>query len=77
MDKRRRPDRTAADELRSFPFKAVLSIEEYAPTDGFFGDPSLCSEELGQQLAERTADRIADEVRRYLSKFPTRTKRSA
>jgi creatinine amidohydrolase len=77
MDKRQLPDRTAADTLRSFPFKAVLSIEEYAPTNGFFGDPSLCSEQLGQQVAERTAERIAAEVRRYLTKFPTRTKRSA
>ena len=77
MDKRKLPDRAAADTLRSFPFKAVLSIEEYAPTDGFFGDPSLCSEQLGQQIAERTADRIAAEVRRYLTKFPARAKRTA
>jgi creatinine amidohydrolase len=77
MEKRRRPDRTAADVLRSFPFKTTLSIEEYAPTDGFFGDPSLCSEQLGQQVAERTADRIAAEVKRYLAEFPSRTKRPA
>lgn len=77
LEKRRSPDRSAADELRSFPFKSVLSIEEYAPTDGFFGDPSLCSQELGQQVAERTADRIAAEVRRYLTKFPVRAKRRA
>ena len=77
MDKRREPDRSGADALRSFPFKAVLSIEEYAPTDGFFGNPSLCSVDLGQHVAERTADRIAAEVRRYLETFPTRTKRRA
>ena len=77
MDKRRKPDRGPADSLRSFPFKAVLSIEEYAPTDGFFGDPSLCSEALGKTIAERTADQIAAEVRRFLKAFPERKKRSA
>jgi hypothetical protein len=33
--------------------------------------------QLGQQVAERTADRIVAEVKRYLSEFPSRTKRSA
>jgi creatinine amidohydrolase len=76
MEKRRKPDRGPADSLRSFPFKAVLSIEEYAPTDGFFGDPSLCSEALGKRIAERTAEQIAAEVHRFLAAFPKRKKKS-
>ena len=75
MDKRKTPDRARADLLRSFPFKTILAIEEYAPTDGFFGDPALCSEKLGEQIAERTADRIATEVKRFLTAFPKRTRR--
>ncbi len=72
LHKRSRPDRSSADALRSFPFKSILNIEEYAPTNGFFGDPSLCSEELGERIANMTADRIAAEIRRYLEAFPTR-----
>lgn len=75
MDKRRKPDRGPADLLRSFPFKAVLNIEEMAPTDGFFGDPSIVSRGLGERIAEKTAERIASEVRRFLEAFPKRTQR--
>lgn len=75
MDKRRKPDRGPADTLRSFPFKSILNIEEYAPTDGFFGDPSLCSEDLGERLAEATAEVITREVKRYLNTFPQRSSR--
>ena len=77
LDKRRKPDRGPADVLRSFPFKSVLNIEEYAPTEGFFGDPSICSGELGETLADKTADAIAAEVRRYLQAFPERRSRGS
>jgi len=77
MDKRRKPDRGPADLLRSFPFKAVLNIEEMAPTDGFFGDPSLVSRGLGERIAEKTAEKIAAEVQRFLAAFPKRTRRGA
>lgn len=72
MDRLRKPDRGPADTLRSFPFKSILNMEEYAPTDGFFGDPSICSEELGVRIAENTSKVIAAEVLRYLEAFPTR-----
>jgi creatinine amidohydrolase/Fe(II)-dependent formamide hydrolase-like protein len=77
LDKRRKPDRAYADTLRSLPFKSILNIEEYAPTDGFFGDPGLCSEELGERIARKTAEVIAAEIRRYLEKFPKRWQREA
>jgi creatinine amidohydrolase len=75
MEKRKKPDRGPADLLRSFPFKAVLNIEEVAPTDGFFGDPALVSQQLGERVAENTADKIAADVRRFLEAFPKRTKK--
>lgn len=75
MDKRIKPDRGPADLLRSFPFRAVLNIEEVAPTDGFFGDPSIVSQELGERIAANTAEKIAADVRRFLEAFPKRTKR--
>ncbi|TCT03597.1 creatininase family protein [Aquabacter spiritensis] len=77
LDKRKKPDRHLADAIRSFPFKAVLNMEEFAPTDGFFGDPGICSEELGERIADSTASRIASEVLRYLEIFPARTQRIA
>jgi creatinine amidohydrolase/Fe(II)-dependent formamide hydrolase-like protein len=77
MDKRKKPDRGPIDLLRSFPFRAVLNIEEMAPTDGFFGDPEITSPGLGEQIATRTSERIASEVRRFLEAFPERTTRSA
>jgi creatinine amidohydrolase len=77
MDKRKKPDRGPADMLRSFPFKAVLNIEEMAPTDGFFGDPSIVSQGLGERVVEKTAEKIAADVLRYLEAFPKRTKRSS
>jgi creatinine amidohydrolase len=75
LDKRAVPDRTLADVLRSFPFRSVMFVEEYMPTDGFMGDPSLCSAELGERIAERTAEFIAAEVRRYLALFEGRAQR--
>jgi len=75
MEKRKKPDRGPADLLRSFPFKAVLNIEEVAPTDGFFGDPAFVSQQLGERVAENTADKIAAEVLRFLEAFPKRTKK--
>ena len=72
LTKREVPDRSYADALRSFPFRAVLSVEEYSPTKGVFGDPSYCSEELGKRVVKSTAARIAEEVRRYLEVFPAR-----
>ena len=77
MDKRKKPDRGPSDVLRSFPFKAVLNIEQVAPTDGFFGDPAIVSQGLGERVAEKTAEKIASEVKRFLEAFPTRTKRTA
>ncbi len=77
LDRRQKPDRAPADTLRSFPFKAILNIEEYAPTEGFFGDPSLCSEHLGERIAEKTSEVIASEVLRYLEQFPQRWRREA
>jgi creatinine amidohydrolase len=77
LDRRQKPDRGPADTLRSFPFKSILNMEEYAPTAGFFGDPGICSEELGQRIAENTSKVIAAEVRRYLEAFPTRWKKEA
>jgi creatinine amidohydrolase len=77
MDKRKTPDRDRIDLLRSFPFRAVLNIEEMAPTDGFFGDPAITSPALGEQIATRTSERIASEVKRFLESFPSRTTRSA
>ncbi len=76
MDKRIKPDRGPADMLRSFPFKAVLNMEEVAPVDGFFGDPSAVSKKLGERVVEKTADKIAADVRRFLEAFPVRKRRS-
>lgn len=76
LDRRRIPDRSKADALRSFPFKSVLNMEETAPTEGFFGDPSYCSAQLGERVAQRTAEVIASGVRRYLNEFPRRFERS-
>jgi creatinine amidohydrolase len=76
MDKRRKPDRGPVDLLRSFPFRAVLNIEEMAPTDGFFGDPGITSPELGEQVVARTSEKIAAEVQRFLAAFPKRTARN-
>ena len=45
------------------------------PTNGFMGDPSLASAELGERVAERTAEHIAAEVRRYLTLFSGRRQR--
>ena len=77
MDKRKKPDRGPADMLRSFPFRAVLNIEEVAPTDGYFGDPAIVSQGLGERIAEKTAEQIAADVRRFLEAFPKRKKRSS
>ncbi len=77
MDKRKKPDRGPADMLRSFPFRAVLNIEEVAPTDGYFGDPAIVSQGLGERIAEKTAEQIASDVRRFLEAFPKRKKRSS
>jgi len=77
MDKRKKPDRTTVDLLRTFPFRPVLNIEEMAPTDGFFGDPEITSPELGEQIATRTAERIASEVQRFMAAFPERKSRGA
>jgi creatinine amidohydrolase/Fe(II)-dependent formamide hydrolase-like protein len=63
--------------LRSFPFRAVLNIEEVAPTDGYFGDPAIVSQGLGERIAEKTAEQIAADVRRFLEAFPKRKKRSS
>ena len=76
MDKRKKPDRTTVDLLRTFPFRPVLNIEEMAPTDGFFGDPAITSAELGEQVATRTSEKIASEVLRFLEAFPKRTTRN-
>ncbi|MEP7206741.1 MAG: creatininase family protein [Casimicrobiaceae bacterium] len=75
MDKRTKPDRGPVDMLRSFPFRAVLNIEEIAPTDGFFGDPEITSPKLGEQIVTRTSEKIAADVRRFLDAFPKRTTR--
>jgi creatinine amidohydrolase len=75
MEKREVPDRTMADALRSFPFHSVMFAEEYMITNGFMGDPSLCSAELGERIAENTAEHIAREVRRYLQVFEGRKRR--
>jgi len=75
LDKRTVPDRTKADAIRSFPFKSVMFVEEYMAPEGFMGDPSICSAELGEQIAERTAQFIAAEVRRYLEQFGARERR--
>lgn len=77
LDKRLKPDRTRADVLRSLPFRSILSMEEWAPSNGFFGDPSYCSEELGHRIVERTAEYITAEVQRYLDTFPERFRRNA
>lgn len=75
LDRRQTPDRSKADALRSFPFKSILSMEETAPTEGFFGDPSYCSTVLGERVAQKTAEVIAAEVQRYLKEFPERFER--
>lgn len=75
MDKRAVPDRTRADAARSFPFHSVMFAEEYMTPEGFMGDPSLCSEELGERIARNTADHIANEVKRYLAIFEGRKRR--
>jgi len=77
MNKRKKPNRGPVDLLRSFPFKAVLNIEEIAPTDGFFGDPEITSKGLGERIVEKTSEKIAAEVLRYLEAFPVRTKRKS
>ncbi len=77
MDKLQKPDRGPADTLRSFPFRSALNMEEYAPTDGFFGDPSICSMELGETITEHTSTVIAEEVRRYLKAFPKRWRKES
>ncbi len=75
MDKRTKPDRGPVDLLRTFPFRPVLNIEEMAPTNGFFGDPSITSPELGERIVAKTSERIASEVKRFLEAFPKRTSR--
>jgi creatinine amidohydrolase len=75
LDRRRVPDRRLADALRSFPFRSVMLVEEYMGEAGFMGDPSLCSAELGERIADRTAVFIAAEVRRYLAVFEGRRRR--
>jgi creatinine amidohydrolase len=75
MDRRTVPDRTKADTIRSFPFRSVMFVEEYMAPEGFMGDPSICSAELGEQIAEKTAEFIAAEVRRYLDVFGDRQRR--
>ena len=75
LEKRAVPDRRLADAIRSFPFRSVMFVEEYMPTSGFMGDPSLCSQELGERIAEKTAEHIAAEVRRYLQLFEGRKRR--
>jgi hypothetical protein len=75
LDRRAVPDRRLADAIRSFPFRSVTFVEEFMPTSGFMGDPSLCSAELGERIAERTAEHIAAEVRRYLQIFEGRKRR--
>jgi creatinine amidohydrolase/Fe(II)-dependent formamide hydrolase-like protein len=51
-------------------------MEEVAPVDGFFGDPSAVSKKLGERVVEKTADKIAADVRRFLEEFPVRKRRS-
>jgi len=75
LDRRSVPDRTMADTIRSFPFKSVMFVEEYMAREGFMGDPSICSAELGERIADRTAEFIAAEVRRYLAAFGGRKRR--
>ena len=76
LEKRSIPDRTLPDALRSMPFRSVMFIEEWMPSDGFMGDPSLCSEELGHRIAENTSTYIAEKVRDYLRVFGGRKRRT-
>lgn len=72
LDKRLVPDRTLADAKRSFCFRSVLGIDEYAPMEGVFGNPMSCSRDLGEQVARLTAEKIALDVKSYLDAFPKR-----
>lgn len=75
MNKRKVPDRTLPDAFRSFSFRSVMYIEEWMPTEACMGDPSFCSEEMGERIAENTASRIAKEVQSYLEIFENRKRR--
>ena len=76
MEKRVVPDRHLPDVLRSMPFRSIMQIEEWMPTDGFMGDPSICSEELGHRIAENTAVYIAEKVKEYMKAFEDRKRRT-